>query len=111
VIPVVSPVATYLRGYASLLNSPRRASPWRLFAFPGALLSIGNFTLRTWGKAQTIRYLTELEARSQTLADNPALGRSCDYNRPGFFLTLFHSCRNKSCICHTGPTQSVSGFG
>ena len=48
------------------------------------LLSIGNFTLRTWGKAQTIRYLTELEARCQTLADNPALGRSCDYIRPGW---------------------------
>jgi toxin ParE1/3/4 len=47
------------------------------------LLSIGNFTLRTWGKAQTIRYLTELEVCCQTLADNPALGRSCDYIRPG----------------------------
>jgi toxin ParE1/3/4 len=47
------------------------------------LLSIGNFTFRTWGKAQTIRYLTELEARCQTLADNPALGRSCDYIRQG----------------------------
>lgn len=44
------------------------------------LLSIGNFTLRTWGKAQTIRYLTELEARCQTLA---AVGLSCDYIRPG----------------------------
>jgi toxin ParE1/3/4 len=47
------------------------------------LLSIGNFTLRTWGRAQTIRYLTELEVCSQTLADNPALGRNCDYIRPG----------------------------
>jgi toxin ParE1/3/4 len=47
------------------------------------LLSIGNFTLRTWGRAQTIRYLTELEVCCQTLADNPALGRNCDYIRPG----------------------------
>jgi toxin ParE1/3/4 len=47
------------------------------------LLSIGNFTLRTWGKAQTIRYLTELEVCCQTLVDNPALGRSRDHIRPG----------------------------
>ena len=47
------------------------------------LLSIGNFTLRTWGKAQTMRYLTELEGCCQTLFDNPALGRICDYIRPG----------------------------
>jgi toxin ParE1/3/4 len=47
------------------------------------LLSIGNFTLRTWGKAQTIRYLTEFEVCCQKLADNPALGRNCDYIRSG----------------------------
>jgi len=37
------------------------------------LLSIGKYTLRTWGKAQTARYLGELEAFCQTLADNPSL--------------------------------------
>lgn len=47
------------------------------------LLSIGKYTLRTWGKAQTARYLSELEAFCQTLADNPALGRACDDIRPG----------------------------
>jgi toxin ParE1/3/4 len=47
------------------------------------LLSIGKYTLRTWGKAQTARYLGELEAFCQTLADNPSLGRPCDDVRPG----------------------------
>jgi len=46
------------------------------------LLSLGDYTLRTWGKAQTIRYLEELEACCQTLADNPGLGRLCDDVRP-----------------------------
>jgi toxin ParE1/3/4 len=47
------------------------------------LVSIGKYTLRTWGKAQTARYLGDLEAFCQTLADNPALGRTCDDIRPG----------------------------
>jgi toxin ParE1/3/4 len=47
------------------------------------LLEIGEYTLRTWGKAQTARYIAELEIVCQTLADNPALGRPCDHVRPG----------------------------
>jgi toxin ParE1/3/4 len=47
------------------------------------LLNIGDYTLRTWGKAQATRYLGELEVFCQTLADNPALGRACDDVRPG----------------------------
>jgi toxin ParE1/3/4 len=47
------------------------------------LLSIGRYTLRTWGKAQATRYIGELEVCCQTLADNPALGRLCDNVRPG----------------------------
>jgi toxin ParE1/3/4 len=47
------------------------------------LLSIGAYTLRKWGEAQTARYLDELEACCHTLADNPALGRLCDDVRPG----------------------------
>lgn len=47
------------------------------------LLSIGDYTLRTWGKAQAARYINELELCCQTLADNPALGRPCDDIRPG----------------------------
>jgi toxin ParE1/3/4 len=47
------------------------------------LLGIGDYTLRTWGKAQAISYLRDLEACCQALAHNPALGRPCDDVRPG----------------------------
>jgi toxin ParE1/3/4 len=47
------------------------------------LLSIGAFTLQTWGEDQTIRYIADLEACCQMLAGNPSLGRSCDDVRPG----------------------------
>ena len=47
------------------------------------MLGIAEYTLRTWGEDQAIRYLGELEARCRQLAGNPALGRACDYIRPG----------------------------
>lgn len=49
------------------------------------LLSIGVYTLRTWGEAQTIRYIDELEDYCWHLADNPTSGRSCDHIRPGLY--------------------------
>ena len=47
------------------------------------LLTIGRYTLETWGEAQTDRYLDELQACCQWLADNPALGRAAGEIRPG----------------------------
>ena len=47
------------------------------------LLIIGAYTLRSWGEDQTIRYIDDLEACCQMLADNPTLGRACDEVRPG----------------------------
>jgi toxin ParE1/3/4 len=47
------------------------------------LLSIGDYTLHKWGKAQAARYIRELEACCHTLAGNPALGRLCEHVRPG----------------------------
>ena len=47
------------------------------------LFSIGDYTLRTWGEEQTIGYLHDLETCCQMLADNPMLGRACDFIRPG----------------------------
>jgi toxin ParE1/3/4 len=44
---------------------------------------IGAYTLRTWGEAQADRYLAQLEACCERLANNPALGRACDEIRPG----------------------------
>jgi toxin ParE1/3/4 len=47
------------------------------------LLSIGDYTLRTWGKTQAAHYIGDLQVCCQTLAGNPALGRLCDDVRPG----------------------------
>lgn len=46
-------------------------------------MSIGDYTLRTWGEAQADRYIGELESCCQMLGGNPALGRPCDDIRPG----------------------------
>lgn len=47
------------------------------------LLSIGEYTLRTWGERQATRYIGDPEACCHLLAGNPALGRNCDDVRPG----------------------------
>jgi toxin ParE1/3/4 len=47
------------------------------------LISIAGYTVRTWGEEQTARYLDDLEACCRMLAENPMLGRACDYVRPG----------------------------
>jgi toxin ParE1/3/4 len=47
------------------------------------LLSIGKYTLETWGSVQAARYIGELENCCQGLAINPSLGRQCDEVRPG----------------------------
>ncbi len=47
------------------------------------MLSIGAYTLRTWGEDQAIRYLSDLEEACELLTSNPALGRACDDIRPG----------------------------
>lgn len=47
------------------------------------LLGIGTYTLKTWGADQAERYLSALEQCAKLLAANPALGRPCDWIRPG----------------------------
>jgi toxin ParE1/3/4 len=47
------------------------------------LVSIGNYTLRTWGEKQAEHYLHQLEDCCRQLAENPELGRTCDDVRPG----------------------------
>ena len=47
------------------------------------LLKITAYSLQTWGKTKTARYLVELETCCQKLADHPALGGKSDYIRPG----------------------------
>ena len=47
------------------------------------LVNIGAYTIKEWGEAQASRYLHEIEALCQRLAENPDSGRSCDYVRRG----------------------------
>ena len=47
------------------------------------LLGIARHTLRTWGAGQAVRYIDDLEACCRMLANNPGLGRACDYVRLG----------------------------
>lgn len=49
------------------------------------MLNIGAYTLRTWGAAQTVRYIDELEACCRQLADDPTAGRRCDHVRSGLY--------------------------
>jgi len=49
------------------------------------LLRIGVYTLQTWGAAQTERYLSAMQACANLLAENPLLGRPCDWIRPGLY--------------------------
>jgi toxin ParE1/3/4 len=47
------------------------------------LLSIGAYTLKTWGPTQAAHYLSCLEQSAKMLAVNPSLGRPCNSIRPG----------------------------
>ena len=47
------------------------------------LENIAIYTLRTWGEAQTDRYICKLEHCCHLLAGSPGLGRPCDEIRPG----------------------------
>jgi toxin ParE1/3/4 len=49
------------------------------------LFEIGEYTVRTWGTEQCVRYIDGLEACCQKLADNPKQGRSCENLRPGYW--------------------------
>ena len=47
------------------------------------MLSIGKYTLQTWGQAQTDRYIIELKVCCRLIASNPLIGRSCDQVKLG----------------------------
>jgi len=47
------------------------------------LKSIVRYTMKTWGRAQTIRYRQGLQGCFQLLVDNPSIGRNCDSIHPG----------------------------
>jgi toxin ParE1/3/4 len=47
------------------------------------LAEIFDYTVDTWGEQQAEKYIEELEACFQLLADSPGLGRACDLIAPG----------------------------
>ena len=47
--------------------------------------SVAEYTVRTWGQEQGERYLAQLEAMAQRLAEIPTLGRRCQEVRPGLW--------------------------
>lgn len=49
------------------------------------LISIRDYTRETWGRAQAVKYLAQLEQRLEWLAANPNLGRGRDEVRQGYF--------------------------
>lgn len=69
------------------------------------LLSIGAYTLETWGTAQAERYLGGLAECTEMLAGNPLLGRLCDWVRPGLYR--FEKGRRLSFI---GKKRVASSF-
>ena len=48
------------------------------------LKRIAIFTQRRWGIAQRNKYLRQFDEAFQQLAENMAIGRKCDYIRPGY---------------------------
>jgi toxin ParE1/3/4 len=44
---------------------------------------IGVYTRKSWGKAQELKYLGELERCCKRLVSNPQIGRRCDEVRAG----------------------------
>ena len=49
------------------------------------LLGIWNYTVKTWGKNQTEKYLLNIEAKLEQLSANPELGKQRPEIRPGYY--------------------------
>ena len=65
------------------------------------LIEIGAYTLRAWGEDQAIRYIDGVGTCCHRLADNPQLGRVCDYIRPGL-RRMEHARHVVSCRIEAG---------
>jgi len=48
------------------------------------IISIRDYTLETWGKVQTRKYLALLKKRLEWLANNPALGKQRNEVKEGY---------------------------
>ena len=45
---------------------------------------IWHYTLDTWGDQQADTYIRQLNERFHMLADDPGIGRDCEYIRPAY---------------------------
>ncbi len=48
------------------------------------LVGIAKFTQQHWGVEQRNKYLAQLDDTFHQLADNPGLGKTCDYIKRGY---------------------------
>ncbi|MDE3201362.1 MAG: type II toxin-antitoxin system RelE/ParE family toxin [Acidobacteriota bacterium] len=48
------------------------------------LIGIADYTVDTWGEAQALRYLSQIEEALDRLEKNPRIGRRCDPIRRGY---------------------------
>lgn len=68
------------------------------------LVSIADYTRRTWGEAQADRYMSAIEDCCLHLAQNPRLGRACEEIRPGLrrmeegLHVIFYRQRGKAIV-------------
>ncbi len=49
------------------------------------LKSIADFTVKRWNKKQRNIYIKQLDEAFHLLAENPSIGKPCDYIREGYF--------------------------
>jgi len=65
------------------------------------IISIRDYTMHTWGKEQTLKYLAQLEKRFEWLADQPALGKKRNDVKEGYLSfpegrhVIFYRMANK----------------
>lgn len=68
------------------------------------LMAIATFTQKRWGRDQRNKYLKQLDDSLHQLADNPNLGSTCDYIRPGYRKfpvishMIYYRLSSKKCV-------------
>ncbi|WP_067515210.1 type II toxin-antitoxin system RelE/ParE family toxin [Endozoicomonas ascidiicola] len=71
------------------------------------LLNIQRFTVEQWGASQSLKYLTELRASMQLIAETPALGKG----RPDVGLDVLSFPQGSHVIYYVVHEQQIIVFG
>jgi toxin ParE1/3/4 len=69
----------------------------------GDIDAITDYTVKTWGTAQAIRYIQGLHTELQKLADNPRRGRPFNAERPDYLLKNYE----KHSIFYTSADDGI----